>query len=562
ISWFERAGFRYTETFQIDGYPSPIYRPGGDGIMARTTLMASMQHLSLDISTKPEEHRKETLLTSIPRRLKAGDGVVLMNHPDIHREALAQILAALPTAGVWHATTGDIVAWERASKHDVSATAEGANLQVLYKEPLPQAAVIEIGRGDQSRRLTIPAGTTQVSLKDGKLETATASTAKGRTGVLKDAMGAAMSGLSRLPDRAGKQYAATTEMVRTISQSVGQTKPQFAVISRLGTSSAKDAALSGVKADQAVVLQHAKGAAGESDLLSTLVSANAWVGKTPVLGRSLMEELHPLVAGALAQAISKQSSAAVRDGRSRTLSPVEQQSSAEAALASWILGQAEAATQSSGAIGQGELSYFLASGGNRSLGLTKLLRRLSKQRIGTLVEHGAGIGLIPWLVANEADMEIGRVLLVEPQQRYTTAATALWSPAAEGSTAEMEWADSVSEDYAYTGPVDVVLFCHSMFRMNRAQRQGMLELAWAALRPGGLLIVNEVVREAAEDTAIGPDIVALPDLIAQMTFGEKAPSVFRSDTDWRRAESPSRLSPSEIGSTSFFVAEKPLDAPE
>ncbi|HEX2590280.1 MAG TPA: hypothetical protein VHL34_02230, partial [Rhizomicrobium sp.] len=29
-----------------------------------------------------------------------------------------------------------------------------------------------------------------------------------------------------------------------------------------------------------------------------------------------------------------------------------------------------------------------------------------------------------------------------------------------------------------------------------------------------------------------------------------------------RAESPSRLSPSEIGSTSFFVAEKPLDAPE
>ncbi len=121
-AWALGAGLDYAETFSDTTYPAiPIPRIGKHGIPELSRLLGVAPHRSLDLSMQPEHNELELFRTLLPTRLLRGDHVILMNHPDVHRQELLELLGLLDLDRVWRATQLEAVEWFRTTHFEAEA---------------------------------------------------------------------------------------------------------------------------------------------------------------------------------------------------------------------------------------------------------------------------------------------------------------------------------------------------------------------------------------------------------------------------------------------------------
>lgn len=147
FEWFDDLGLEYCETFGVrDTIPSPICRLY-DGVPGIAGLLATPGHLSMDRSTRPEDHCLDSLLRSVPKSLAQGNHVIIMNHPDVHRDQMKALARQLPLDDVWKTTTREAVAWHRITRYDALADRQEGGYAVTFGGPLPEPLIIQAGEG-------------------------------------------------------------------------------------------------------------------------------------------------------------------------------------------------------------------------------------------------------------------------------------------------------------------------------------------------------------------------------------------------------------------------------
>ena len=118
--WAIEAGMRYGEMLGRKIHRMhPLVIVDSAGIARTTPLVAPGVHFSLDAGMKPEAHNLDALLALCPRMLQPEGHVVIMNHPDLHRDELRTLLEALMAQSPRSLTFADL-----ASEHE-SVVAQG-----------------------------------------------------------------------------------------------------------------------------------------------------------------------------------------------------------------------------------------------------------------------------------------------------------------------------------------------------------------------------------------------------------------------------------------------------
>jgi hypothetical protein len=160
-SFFERSRFSYAEGYGMrDMTITPLARLV-DGIPRPTErLVAPPFHFSLDGSTRPEDHRLEQLKRDLPLQLNEGRYIVLMNHPDIHREALYSLLDSLDLSNCWTPTTRDAVSFATETRLNSTAIISSDTAKINIGRKLRYDAEFKIIHGPErnSTSFTISAG--------------------------------------------------------------------------------------------------------------------------------------------------------------------------------------------------------------------------------------------------------------------------------------------------------------------------------------------------------------------------------------------------------------------
>jgi hypothetical protein len=215
-----------------------------------------------------------------------------------------------------------------------------------------------------------------------------------------------------------------------------------------------------------------------------------------VIGRSV-GRYGPLVAGAIASLVCS------RTGQSPSPSPA-------AGLAAWILNsldrQREGKKQGGRPLERKELSYFLFSSSRRSQVLKRILDEFfGGGDIACLVDHGAGIGMVPLSANFACDNIIRRVVCSEIRHDFVIIGSSLWKVL--GCEGVLEYQECSAVDFAYPDEVSVVLFAQMLFRIPPEHRQAVIASAWQALAPGGLLIINELM-DRDQSTASSPIVTS------------------------------------------------------
>lgn len=129
--WCMRHGLHYSEMLgRTAGLPHQALIARQDGVHA-ADLILPPSHLSLDVNTKPEGHRLSEMMREVPARLRDGQHVVLMNHPDVHQRELRTILESQDWRGVWRCTFAETAARRRREWSGQVAEADPAKESVL-----------------------------------------------------------------------------------------------------------------------------------------------------------------------------------------------------------------------------------------------------------------------------------------------------------------------------------------------------------------------------------------------------------------------------------------------
>jgi hypothetical protein len=194
-----------------------------------------------------------------------------------------------------------------------------------------------------------------------------------------------------------------------------------------------------------------------------------------------------------------------------------------------------------------ELEHFLASTGYRTKGILALQSCLPGG--GTLIDHGTSFGLMPWLIAVDATEPPDHVVMIDPLARYESALQRLWTGPKLPSN---QFVQSSSENYYYDRGADLILFCHTLFRIPRNEWQSVLERAWNALNPGGALVVNETLSDK-HLSSTGIELSAISSLLDG--FDRDCVTLYRPETRWSVPENPLTTAGAR-GSSCFLVTRK------
>ena len=162
--WSAAAGLSYGEMLgRTNGLPHAAVR------LSRNRpewfdLVLPATHLSLDQNMSPEGHHLEVLARRVPEDLEAGMHAVVMNHPDIHRKQLLELLRGLDLSATWCATLAEIAEWTRAAT--LASTFDRQRCSVAMREDTPEdLRVTRLTAGGQESYIVpriAPCGTTAI----------------------------------------------------------------------------------------------------------------------------------------------------------------------------------------------------------------------------------------------------------------------------------------------------------------------------------------------------------------------------------------------------------------
>ncbi len=284
-----------------------------------------------------------------------------------------------------------------------------------------------------------------------------------------------------------------------------------------------------------------------------------WQGPGRVIvGASVADDLHPLLAAALTELCGWLAGNHQRlwvQAKGDLRRP-ETADAAATHLCRWILAQARAGAGDEPSITPGQLQQFLTSGGHSAGAIERLVDAThSGGRCDDIIEVGAGVGLTSWLLAADERRAVRRVMLVDPMRRHELAAQQLWGSFVAGRDDRRALLARIpSYRYPFEEPADIILLCQTVFTVPREQREAFFARCWNALRPGGIVIVNEVVVDdvAPPDPGARRGAPGRNELAALLApLGE--PCLYREVSGWRRAEDPLSVPAREYYSSSFIV---------
>ena len=146
FGWAEQEGLEYVEGFfnAVSAPVSPIIRIGAAGIPAPSRLMGLRGHVSLDTGTKPGSSQLDYAFLSINSMLASGDYAILMNHPDLNRNELRQILRNMDFGKVWRATQMRVADWFRTTHFESTASATNGLLELVFPRVVREEVNIDI----------------------------------------------------------------------------------------------------------------------------------------------------------------------------------------------------------------------------------------------------------------------------------------------------------------------------------------------------------------------------------------------------------------------------------
>jgi SAM-dependent methyltransferase len=265
------------------------------------------------------------------------------------------------------------------------------------------------------------------------------------------------------------------------------------------------------------------------------------------IGRSVVKDLHPLALAAVEEICARRTNKPLRQCLAARAG---RQGPAAKHLADWLL--AHASRQAKEFPSEKQISYLFASGAYRARAISSMLEATHKTAIAHIVDIGTGVGLIPWLLYTETEVAQS-VELFEPDRNRRSALDRLWSHRRPGDTYTI--AHQRAENVQFSRPADLVMFCQCLFRIESARRRDVLARAWQSLRPGGILVVNEMPREeAARSNPLRDALITRNEIVSLMP---EPPRLFTSRTGWRTAQEPCAVSPRTIGSSGLFVSTRP-----
>ncbi len=161
FEWAIDAGMRYGE--KLGGSAADLPHAAvviADGLPSAIPFILPEVHRSLDITMRPDGHVKEQLAKEGKALLARSAHCVIMNHPDIHRRELMELLDGLPHETVWKATLAEVCAWAHQWQYAKLAEDEGG-LRIAFPHGLDHKLDIQTN----GRSFAILAGTRALSLE-------------------------------------------------------------------------------------------------------------------------------------------------------------------------------------------------------------------------------------------------------------------------------------------------------------------------------------------------------------------------------------------------------------
>jgi hypothetical protein len=141
--------------------------------------------------------------------------------------------------------------------------------------------------------------------------------------------------------------------------------------------------------------------------------------------------------------------------------------------------------------------------------------------------------------------------MVEATERYAAPLRTLWEHA---RTSSYDHFAVTPEAFNYEGPADVVLMYRTLCHVPPAMRFTILERAWKALSPDGLLLVNEAFTDQASGACHSLSRDALVEVLEQLG----TPELFVMKDDWHTPQDPLLPLGDDTSATAFFVMRKDL----
>ncbi len=156
--WAEAAGLEYIEGFfNFANAPvTPMIRIGSAGIPMASCILGSRVHMSLDNSTKPgAPSRCAEVKAALQSTVEAGDYAIVINHPDLNRGPLSDILRSMDFRKIWRATQHEVADWFKTTYFDASATLIEGSLALQFPQKLTREVVVDLLWGGAQGQFTL-----------------------------------------------------------------------------------------------------------------------------------------------------------------------------------------------------------------------------------------------------------------------------------------------------------------------------------------------------------------------------------------------------------------------
>lgn len=187
-------------------------------------------------------------------------------------------------------------------------------------------------------------------------------------------------------------------------------------------------------------------------------------------------------------------------------------------LANWIRNYIDLDLAGKAPFTKKEFLYFLCSSSQRSTLLVHILNYFfGDLEIPCLVDHGAGISMLSLCVKGGFSGEINCVACSEPNETYSAVGIDLWK--ATGWPNAIHYQKCSAVDFAYPNNTTVVFFGQMLFRIPAEKRPSLIDAAWEALSPNGVIIINELMNRT--DAAASSNLLSSDDLISYLPRGSE-----------------------------------------
>ena len=170
FEWARAAGLDHAELLSRDTlFPHPAVALH-DQQLSSEDFYNINAHQSLDLGTAADAHQLDHLKSEVPKLLAAGEHLTIMNHPDIHRQELKALLGSLVDRDLWCATHREVVDWSRSIKYGWTLASGHEGLIVHFPLAPAQPFQLRVIAPEQQLVVACSKGTSAVFFPDTLLD--------------------------------------------------------------------------------------------------------------------------------------------------------------------------------------------------------------------------------------------------------------------------------------------------------------------------------------------------------------------------------------------------------